>query len=146
MKRKKKRKKRIGISLAFLLAAFLALAGAGNAGAGNAGGGNPGARKEKPLDSYAIVSGSVFEASGYALPGANVTLAPEAQSGSSPAKSKPIEVVSDARGEFVVRVPPGPLQYTVTVRARGFQSQRKSVGVTGQERVEVTFQLERESN
>jgi hypothetical protein len=150
MKRKKKRKRRIGISFGLLLAAWLPLAGAGNAGAGNAGAdnagaGNPGARKEKPLESYAIVSGSVFEASGYALPGADVTLVPEAQSGSSPVKSKPIELVSDARGEFVVRVPPGPTQYSVTVRAKGFQSQRKSAGVTGQERVEVTFQLERES-
>ncbi len=54
-------------------------------------------------------------------------------------------MVSDARGEFVVRVPPGPMHYNVTVHAKGYQSQRKTVSVEDQERVEVTFQLERES-
>ena len=56
-----------------------------------------------------------------------------------------MEAVSDARGEFVFRVPPGPAHYSVTVAAKGYQSQRKSVSVEDQERVEVTFQLERES-
>ena len=56
-----------------------------------------------------------------------------------------MEAVSDARGEFVFRVPPGPTHYTVTVHAKGYQSQRKTVSVQDQERVEVTFQLERES-
>jgi len=132
MRKKRKRKKRIGISLALLLAAFLPLAAA---------------PKKKPqlLDTYAIVSGSVFRDTGYALPGADVILAPDAQSASSPEKMKPIQLVSDDRGEFVVRVPPGPMRYSVAVHAKGYQSQQKSVSVTDQERVEVTFQLERES-
>ena len=126
MKKKRKLRKRIGTSLALLLVTFLLAA----------------APKKKPaLDTYAIVSGSVFGDNGYALPGANVILAPEAET----QKSKPVEIVSDARGEFVVRVPPGPMHYTVSVSAKGFQSQRKTVSVEDQERVEVTFQLERES-
>ncbi len=56
-----------------------------------------------------------------------------------------MEAVSDARGEFIFRVPPGPMNYTILVAAKGFQSLRKSVMVEGQERAEVTFQLERES-
>ncbi len=95
MKKKRKPRKRIGTSLPLVRSAasrrvFLPLAAA---------------PKKKPvLDTYALVSGSVFNDSGFALPDADVTIAPEAQ----PTKTKPIEIVSDARGEFVIRVPPGP--------------------------------------
>lgn len=132
-KKRKPRKKRIGTKVA-LLGALLVLASLPPATA---------APKKKPaLEIYAVVSGSVFNDSGYALPGADVMLASE-QTGSS--KSKPMETVSDARGEFVFRVPPGPVHYTVTANAKGYHSQRKGVDVQDRERVEVTFQLERES-
>jgi hypothetical protein len=130
-KKKRKPRKRTGTSLALLLtllvAAFFPLGAA---------------PKKKPvLDTYALVSVSVFDDRGYALTGADVILAPEVQ----PTKANTIEMVSGARGEAVVRVPPGPMHYNATVHAKGFQSQRKTVGVEDQERVEVTFQLERES-
>jgi len=132
MKKKRKPRKRIGTSLplvgALLLLALFPLAAA---------------PKKKPvLETYALLSGSVFNDRGLALPDADVTIAPEA---AQTTKTKPLEAVSDARGEFVVRVPPGPANYIVAVRAKGFQSQRKSVAINDQERVEVTFQLERES-
>ncbi len=130
MKKKRKPKKKIGISLtvlALLWAVLLPLTAA---------------PKKKPvLDTYAVVSGSVFDDRGYALPGADVLLAPEAQ----PTKANTIEMVSDARGEFVIRVPPGPMHYSATVHAKGYQSLRKTISVEDQERVEVTFQLDRES-
>ena len=135
-KKKRKPKKRIGtnlsVLLALLLVAILPVAAA---------------PKKKPApDTYAVVSGSVFDSSGYALPGADATLAPDVQApGVQAQKVKPIEAVSDARGEFVVRVPPGPMHYIVAVHAKGYQSQQKTVSVQDQERVEVTFQLERES-
>lgn len=75
----------------------------------------------------------------------NVTLDPEVQSDAASAKLKPMQAVSDERGEFVFRVPPGPMHYTVKVTAKGFQSQSKSASVQDQERVEVTFQMDRES-
>jgi hypothetical protein len=135
MKKKRKPKKRIGTSWALLPALLLAtIVPSAEA-----------AKKKPPADNAAIVSGSVFNDSGYALPDADVTLAPEGQAGSAPGKVKPMEAVSDARGEFIFHVPPGPAHYTVSVAAKGFQSQRKSVSVEDQERVEVTFQLERES-
>ena len=57
-----------------------------------------------------------------------------------------MQAVSDARGEFMFRVPPGPACTTPSsVAAKGYQSLRKSVAVEDQERVEVTFQLDRES-
>ncbi len=136
MKTKRRPRKKSGISpalpaalllAALLLAALLPLTAA--------------PKKKPALDTYAVLSGSVFDDSGYALMGADVSLAPEAQSGTT----KPMEAVSDARGEFVVRVPPGPIQYSVTVSSKGYRSVRKSVSVMGQERIEVTFQLMRES-
>lgn len=136
MRKKKKRKKRIGISLigsslVLLLAALLPLGAAG--------------KKKPALDTYAIISGSVFQEAGYALPDAAVTLIAEPASGSAPVKSQKMEAVSDARGEFIFRVPPGPMNYGIVVAAKGYQRLRKSVTVEGQERVEVTLQLERES-
>ena len=134
MRKKRKPKKRTGTSSlvfrAFLpvvfLAAVLPLAAS---------------PKKKPVpDTYAVISGSVFDSSGYALPGADVTLAPDSGS-----KEKPLEAASDARGEFIFRVAPGPSHYVVTVSAKGRQTQHKSVSVESQERVEVTFQLESES-
>jgi Carboxypeptidase regulatory-like domain len=137
MRKKRKLKKRIGISpigtsIVLLLTVFLSFGAA--------------APKKKPaLDTYAVVSGNVFQESGYALPDAAVTLAVEPEAGGESAKAQKMEAISDPRGEFVLRVPPGPRHYTVTVSAKGYQSQRKTVDVQDQERVEVTFQLERES-
>jgi hypothetical protein len=129
---KKKRKKRIGTSLVVvLLAALLPVAAA--------------AKKKPALDTYAVISGSVFQESGYALPDAAVTLVAEPPSAGTAAKAQKLEAVSDSRGEFILRVPPGPTNYVIVVAAKGYQSLRKSVAVEGQERVEVTFQLERES-
>jgi Carboxypeptidase regulatory-like domain len=134
MKKKRKPRKKIGTRRALLgalLAALLAVLLPVTAIA----------KKKSAPDTPAIVSGSVFSDSGYALADADVTLAPRAQSG----KLKPLQAISDARGEFVFHVPAGPAQYTVTVSAKGYRSQQKSVTVQDQERLEVTFQLERES-
>jgi hypothetical protein len=135
--RKKKSTKRIGtrpgpgISLVLLVAALLPVASS--------------AKKKPALDTYAVISGSIFQESGYALPDADVTLLAEPPSGEKPGKAEKMQAVSDARGEFIFRVPPGPMHYTIVVAAKGYQTLRKSVAVEGQERVEVTFQLERES-
>lgn len=100
-----------------------------------------GAGKKKPtLDTYATVGVSVYDDGGRALPDANLSLVLEGQS-----KAKPLEAVADSRGEYVFRVPPGPAHYTLTAQAKGYQSLQKSVMVEDQERVEVTFQLERQS-
>jgi Carboxypeptidase regulatory-like domain len=131
MRTKKQRKKRIGISLVLLAAALVPMAAA--------------AKKKPALDTYAVISGSVFQDSGYALPDAAVTLVAEPESGGAAVKAQKMEAVSDARGEFLFRVPPGPMSYAIVVAAKGYRRLRKPVSVEGQERVEVTFQLERES-
>ncbi|HTW67583.1 MAG TPA: carboxypeptidase-like regulatory domain-containing protein [Bryobacteraceae bacterium] len=134
MRTKKKSTKRIGISLALLAAVFLPLVPSAAA-----------AKKKPVVEDSAVISGTVFEESGYALPEAKVTLVAEPSSGETRGKPKKMEAVSDSRGEFVFHVPPGPGQYTIAVAAKGYRGGRKSVAVEGLERVEVTFQLERES-
>jgi hypothetical protein len=139
--RTKKRKKRIGTSLigtcligtsvVLLAAALLPVVAA--------------AKKKPALDTYAVISGSVFQESGYALPDAAVTLVAEPASGGAGVKPQKMEAVSDDRGEFIFRVPAGPMNYAIVVAAKGYRSSRKSITVEGQERVEVTFQLDRES-
>jgi hypothetical protein len=100
-----------------------------------------GAGKKKPaLDTYATVGVSVYDGDGRVLPNANLILVLDGQS-----KAKPLEAMADSRGEYVFRVPPGPSHYTLTAQARGYQRLQKSVMVEDQERVEVTFQLERQS-
>ncbi|HTS48773.1 MAG TPA: carboxypeptidase regulatory-like domain-containing protein [Bryobacteraceae bacterium] len=128
---KKKRKRRSGTSLVLLLLACVLPAESA---------------KKKPVpQTYALVAGTVFEERGYALPSAGVTLIPDPQPGNGTVKTKKLEAVSDARGEFVFRLPPSPMQYTINVAAKGYQPARKSVSVQGEERVDVTFQLQPES-
>jgi len=126
-----KRKRRSGTSLILLLLACVLPAEA--------------AKTKAPPQSYALVAGTVFQESGYALPNAGVTLIPDPQGDNARTKVKKLEAISDARGEFVFRVPPGSMQYTVKAAAKGFQPAQKSVSVQGEERVDVTFQLQPES-
>jgi len=127
-----KRKRRSGTSLALALFSLLAPA-------------TQAAKKKVAPETYGLVAGTVFQASGYALPNADVVLLPDPQPDSTPVKIKKLQAVSDPRGEFVFRVPPVSMRYTVRVGAKGFRAQEKSVTVQGEDRVDVTFQLEPES-
>jgi len=129
-----KRKRRSGTNLMALVALLLACVLPAEA-----------AKKKAAPPSYALVAGTVFQESGYALPNAGVTLIPDPQGDNARAKVKKLEAISDARGEFAFRVPAGSMQYTVKVAAKGFQPAQKSVSVQGEERVDVTFQLQPES-
>ena len=130
--KKTPKKKRIGINPALLAGLSLLVLLAPGAQA----------KKKATQDTPAIVSGSIFDDRGYSLPDATVTLASDHLAAE---KSKPLEAISDSRGEFVFHVPAGPTRYTVTASAKGFATQQKQVAVQDQERVEVTFQLERQS-
>jgi len=127
-RRKKRSRKRIGTSLILFLAAVLFPAWAAGS---------------KAAQSYALVAGTVFQQSGYALPGAAVTLAPDPQPGVRlPKGLKKTHTTSNSRGEFVFRVPAGPMHYTLKAEANGFLSQEKSVEIQGEERADVAFQMQ----
>lgn len=104
------------------------------------------AGKDKPKKqqmSWALIAGTVFRDSGFSLAGAEVVVTSVPDPNSS-VKIKKIKVVSDARGEFAIRVPVVSMRYTVSVKASGLRAQEKPVSIVGEERVDVFFRLERE--
>jgi hypothetical protein len=94
--------------------------------------------------SYAVVAGTVFQEDGRLLRGAQVSVKPD-PGGGTPPRGKPLTTSTDQRGEFAVRVPAVPMRYTLVVKAPGFRVQEKAVSVTGDERVDVFFQMERDA-
>lgn len=94
---------------------------------------------------HAVVAGTVFRENGFSLPGATVTLAVKDPPGVPKKKMKKLQSLSDRRGEFAFRVPPGAGTYIVSASMKGFQSIEKEASVSGEERVEVTLVLPAES-
>src|SRR5512134_3393652 len=86
---RRRTKKKIGAKLAaaLMLAAAVAAPAAGE-------------KPKKQKDSYAVVAGTVFREPGFALRGAEVTLAADP----APPKFKPMKTTSDGRGEFAFRI------------------------------------------
>ncbi|HTA71409.1 MAG TPA: carboxypeptidase-like regulatory domain-containing protein [Bryobacteraceae bacterium] len=103
------------------------------------------AKKKTEPESYALISGTVFRDPGFALPNATVTLTPDPSPGSSAAKIKKQQTVCNSRGEYVFRLPPLTMHYTVRAAAKGYNDQEKSIDVEGEARVDVTFSLQSQS-
>lgn len=92
-------------------------------------------KKKQAAIPKAIVSGTVFRENGRSLPGAKITLVDKE------GKLKHARAVTDRRGEFFIRVPAGETQYRVTVQAKGFKLQEKTVKIYESEKLTVNFQL-----
>ncbi len=103
------------------------------------------ADKKKTGDAYGLIAVSVFKEPGFALPGAEVTLAPHVDPGGAPAKGKKLKDFTDARGELVFRVPSTAMRYDVHASSKGYVPQEKTVAIEGEEHLEVTFLLSSES-
>ena len=134
-KRSRRTRKKRSISLVFAIAACCVCASA--AGPRD---------KHAKAEPYGILAGTVFRDNGYALPGAEVKIAPEPPPGAKPPKLKVHEAVSDHRGEFAFRVPVEPMHYRVHVKAKGFGEMEKTVAMEGEERIDVSFALQPSSN
>jgi hypothetical protein len=91
---------------------------------------------DKRPQGRALVAGSVFDSNGRSLPGCAVAVVSESDS------KRKQQGLTDRRGEFAIRVPPGA--YTVSVTAKGFQPQQKTVQVEEGERSNTTFMLSSE--
>jgi len=98
-------------------------------------------KRHKAEEPYAIAGGTVFRESGYAMPGAEVTITPDPQPGQAAVKMRNSKATSDARGEFAFRVPVTAMRYTVEAHMKGFESQHKSVDIEGEQRMDVTLIL-----
>jgi Carboxypeptidase regulatory-like domain len=100
----------------------------------------PGGPPQNSDARHAVVAGAVFRESGLSLPGATVTLAVK-----DAPKTKKLQSVTDARGEFAFRVPPEAGTYLVRASMKGFQPAEKEISVMDEQRVEVTLTLLSES-
>jgi hypothetical protein len=99
-------------------------------------------RKEKPAPlPVAVIAGTVFRTPGLALPAAELTAVPK-ENESGGVKLKKMQTVSSVRGEWAVRVPAVPAEYTIYVKCTGYESQQKTVAIEGEQRREVNFLLE----
>ena len=127
MKRKRRKKTRIGSSI--LALALLAGMAAGE-------------KKPKVSEVHGLIAVTVFREPGFALPGADLTL--EAFPVEPGSKHK-LKGVSDARGEYVFRIPVEAKKYSVGVSAKGLVSQEKVLAAEGEQRFDVTFLLAAES-
>jgi len=131
----RRKRKRTGSSLLLAVACLLAVFPSSV----------PGRKQEKPaVAPYAIIAGTTFRPPGFALPGASIRVEPE-QKEVSGMKLKRADGVTDSRGEFAVRVPAVPSKWTVHVQAKGYAGQSITVAVEGEQRYELTFQMEPDS-
>jgi len=122
-------KKKNGISLMLLAAAFAL----------------PVLAAKKKPEAYVLLYGTVFRDTGFALPNAEVIVVSDPSSGTAAPKTKKMEAVSNDRGEFAVHLPTGNARYIVKVTAKGYRSEQKPVTIQGEDRIDVTFQLDPES-
>jgi Carboxypeptidase regulatory-like domain len=102
------------------------------------------ARKEKGKDApaaYALIAGTVYRPPGFAIAGAEVVVTPE-QPQAGGVKLKKMEAVSDARGEWAVRVPPVLANWRVDVKRNGYRPDQRSASVEGEQRVDLSIVLE----
>lgn len=84
-------------------------------------GGVPDEPQKKPrLADQFLIFGTVFEESGFLLPGAEIQVR---RAGERKVRWRQ---TSDRRGEFAVRVPPGA-EYELTAKAKGFEEQSRKI-------------------
>jgi hypothetical protein len=98
-------------------------------------------RKSEAAAPFALISGTVYRPPGFALPGAQVVVAPE-QPEAGGAKLKKTEAVTNGRGEWAIRVPPVPAKWRVDVKSNGYRPEQRSVSVEGEQRLELSIILE----
>lgn len=60
-------------------------------------------------------------------------------------KRNKLDAMSDHRGEFAFRVPPGEGNYHVAAVLKGYKPAAKDVSISGEERVDITLTLERDA-
>lgn len=92
-------------------------------------------KKESKKKHYALLVGSVFTEEGFSLPGVPVSIKRKSE-------RKPAwRTVSDRRGEFAVRLPPGRGTYEVSTLSKERENETRTVEIYGEERADVLFRL-----
>ena len=125
-------KKRPVFSLPFLLGGLLTLPGLSLSWASS--------EKDKQQPRYTLLVGSVFTLDGFALPGVRVSIKRKTD------RKPKWHGVSDRRGEFAVRLPPGGGTYEITTHSKEYANETRTVEFHGEERGELIFRLPRKTN
>lgn len=98
-------------------------------------GGVPDEPQKKPrLADQFLIFGTVFEESGFLLPGAEIQVRRAGE------KKVRWRQFSDRSGEFAVRVPPGA-EYELTVKAKGFEEQSRKVDARAGNREDLIIRM-----
>lgn len=94
------------------------------------------APKKSSVPPYALIFGNVFDPAGQCYAGASVEVRRDSE------RKARWRTQSDARGEFGVRLPAGAGRYVLTLRARGFAEEVRTVTIADDERVDLLFHLQ----
>ena len=98
--------------------------------------------KNKQPPAAAVIGVTVFREPGFALTGAEVVLEPDPDAkAAAPVKLKKQKAQSDPRGELAFRVPAVPMRYNLSVKAQGYEPDRRQVSIQGEEHQDVFFTL-----
>jgi hypothetical protein len=101
--------------------------------------------KEKELEPFALLVGTCTNDEGFSLPGATIRV--EMQSNEEKkGKMKKWQTLSDARGEFALRLPPGRHTFLVYGSRAGFASSQGTVSFVQDERQNIILKFELESS
>jgi len=101
--------------------------------------------KEKELEPFALLVGTCTNDEGFSLAGATIRV--EMQTNEEKhGKVKKWQTVSDARGEFALRLPPGRHTFVVHGTRAGFASSQGTVSFVQDERQNIILKFELESS
>lgn len=92
-------------------------------------------KRPRPCQEF-LIFGTVFEESGFLLPGAEIQVR---RAGEKKVRSRQ---TSDRRGEFAACVAPGA-EYELTVKAKGFEEQSRKIDARTGNRGDLTIRMKR---
>jgi hypothetical protein len=124
-----------GIRRAAALVLLLSAVALGAASASPAGDQKQKSQKQKQ-QAYALLAGAVFDENGRRVPGADIRV--REKDG-----KRHWEAVTDASGEFAVRLPAGTVVYIVGASRRGFSADSKEVTIGADERQDISLSITR---
>lgn len=93
------------------------------------------AKEKLKKPQQAILAGGIYDEAGFALAGIRIEVRRPGE------KKAKWEAMSDARGEFAVRVPAGRATYVVATASKKHLNQEQTVEIVSHERAEVLFRL-----
>lgn len=96
--------------------------------------------KEKEPDSFALLVGSCFNNDGFSLPGTSIRVEMQMNQ-EKQGKVEKWQTVSDARGEFALRLPAGRHSFLIKASREGFVPLEATVSFVQDERQDIILKF-----